>query len=680
METVKNCICGICSNRCVMDISVGEDGRILSARPCRRPEFSGCSRPCVRGSAAPSYEYRADRLTTPLRRIGQRGDGEFLAISWDEAFDEISQRLLAVRNQYGADAVSFFSGYSKWYRPMLHRLATSFGSVNYGTESSSCHHAAVLASMCDTGFQSAPDYKNTGVLLSFARSRLPLPAKDAHTRGMKIIAVDPSASRDIRGYADLHLRPRPGTDAALAHAIARLLILRGASDPDYIRDHVHGFDAYSDYVNQFTPQEAERRTGVPAAQIAEAADMIAENLPLAIYDGFSGTVHHRNGVQTFRAWDALNAVTGCYGRPGGTQAAARLLPDAFTPCSLREYAFARPAQLPREGLIGAARFPVWAEKIDECQCMDYPAAVESGALKAVFALGMNARMFPDSRGFFRMLEKLEFFVDCDLWMSDTAAYADIVLPVATSYERDGMVRVGGNRKVWYSPRAVEPLGLCRSDEDILCELAARMGLDDPLLTAGKETCWRWMLEGTGIDLDTLIENGLPVELPSAEPAPEPLKNGFLTPSGRFELYSELLAAKGFPGLPEWSDPFEGTDTAAYPLILLAGTRTDRYAHALHSRVHTVPMLRRSRPEAAVDLHPGDAEALQLVIGDRVLLETAFGSIEAGVDLDSDLLPGTVNMFHGYSEADVNSIIPGDWLDPISGFPGYKALPCRVRKL
>ena len=507
-----------------------------------------------------------------------------------------------------------------------------------------------------------------------------MPAKDAHTRGMKIIAIDPSASRDIRGYADLHLRPRPGTDAALAHAIARLLILRGVPDKDYIRDHVRGYEEYKDYVNLFTPQEAERITGVPASQITAAADMIAENLPLSVYDGFSGTVHHRNGVQTFRAWDALNAVTGCYGRPGGTQAAARLLPDAFPPCSLREYEFARPVQLPRDGLIGAERFPVWAEKIDECQCMDYPAAVESGALKAIFALGMNARMFPDSRGFFRTLEKLDFFVDCDLWLSATAMYADIVLPVATSYERDCMVRVGGNRKVWYSPRAVEPLGECRSDEDILCGLARSMGLDDPLLTAGKEACWRWMLEGTGISLDRLMQDGVPVDLPSAEPAPDPLKNGFLTPSGRFELCSGLLAENGFPALPEYSDPFAGTDTENYPLILMAGTRTDRYAHALHSRVHTVPMLRRNRPEASVDLHPSDAAALDLIIGDRVLLETPSGSIEVGVDLDSDLLPGTVNMFHGYSEADVNSIIPDDWLDPVSGFPGYKAVPCRISKI
>lgn len=678
METTQSCICSICTNRCIMDVAV-EDGKLLSAKPRRKQGFEGCSLACMRGLCAASYEYRSDRLTTPLRRIGQRGDGEFVPISWDEALDEISRRLLALRSEYGADSVSFYSGYSKWYRPMLHRLACSFGSVNYGTESSACHHAAVLARMCDTGYLSAPDYRNAGTLLAFARGRLPMPAKDAHARGMKIIVVDPRASRDIRGYADLHLRPRPGTDAALAHAISNLLIARGAADLSYISEHVHGYEAYRDYVAAFSPERAEELTGVPAEQITAAADMIAEHLPLSLYDGFSGTVHHRNGVQMFRAWDALNAVTGCYGRPGGTQAAGTLLPDTFTPNAVRDYEFAHPVTLPRDGLIGRERFPVWAEKIDECQCMDYPAAVSQGKLRGIFALGMNARMFPDSEGMFRTLEKLDFYVDCDLWLSDSAMYADIVLPVATSYERDQVAQVGGNRKLWFSCHAVDPQGQSRSDEDILCELARRMELDDPLLTAGKESCWEWQLEQAGLSLESLKSSGTPVPMPAAEPAPQPLTDGFLTPTGKFELFSELLAANGFDALPVYTDPFRDCDTEQYPLILMAGVRTDRYAHAIHSRTHTVPMLRRNRPEAAVDLHPSDAAALHVGPGDTVRLQTAFGSIEVGIDLDSDLLPGTVNMFHGYSEADVNSLIPPDWLDPISGFPGYKSVPCRIEK-
>ena len=678
MEQIKSCICGICSNRCIMDLTVS-DGKIVSAAPKRQPGFEGCASPCPRGVCAADYEYRSDRILTPLRRVGARGEGKFEPISWDEALDQITEKLLAVRAAYGADSVVFYTGYSKWYRPMLHRLAGSFGSVNYATESSSCHHACVVASFCDTGLKSAPDYENAGVILTFARARLPKPMKAARERGAKLIAVDPRTSRDINAYADLHLRPRPGTDGALAHAVANLLIEAGCADEAYIEKHVHGFDAYRDYVAQFTPERAQALTGVSAEDIRAAARLIAEHLPLSIYDGFSGTIHHRNGVQTFRAWEALNAVTGCYARLGGNRPTGRLMQDAYTPISFREYEFALPQVLDMTKKVGAKRFPVWNELINEAQSMDMPEAARRGELRAVFALGMNARMFPDSKGFFKMLEGLDFYVDCDIWLSDSAKYADIVLPAATSYERDEVIRVGKKDKVWFSPRAVEPLGSARSDEDILCALAKRIAPDDALLCAGKEACWSWQLEGTGITLDELKARETPYPLPPAEPAPTPLESGFPTPTGKFELFSEILAANGYAPLPEYTDVFAGTDTEAYPLTLMAGVRTDRYAHAFHTRVHTIPKLRAMRPAAAVDLNPADAEALGLQRGDRVVLETAFAAIEVAVDLDADLLPGTVNMYQGYSEADVNTLLPADWLDPISGFPGYKAIPCRITK-
>jgi len=678
MEEIKSCICGICSNRCIMDITVS-DGKIVRAAPRRGPGFEGCSKPCPRGACAADYEYRSDRILTPLRRIGARGEGKFEPISWDEALDLIAEKLLAVRAAHGADSVVFYTGYSKWYRPMFHRLAGSFGSVNYGTESSSCHHACVVASFCDTGLKSAPDYENAGILLTFARARLPKPAKTAHERGMKILVVDPRTSRDIADYADLHLRPRPGTDGALAHALANLLIASGCCDTAYIDQYVHGFDAYRSYVASFTPERAEALTGVPAEQIRAAAEMIAENLPLSIYDGFSGSIHHRNGVQNFRAWDALNAVTGCYGRKGGNRPVGRLLHDAYTPISFREHDFALPQPLDMTKKVGAKRFPVWNELINECQCMDFAEAARRGELRAIFALGMNARMFPDSNGFFEMLSRLDFYVDCDIWLSDSAKYADIVLPAATSYERDSVIRVGAKDKIWYSPRAVQPLGSARSDEDIICDLARRIAPDDTLLCAGKEDCWRWQLEGTGITLEQLKLRETPYPLPAAEPAPKPLETGFPTPTGKFELASEILAAHGYPSLPEYTDVFAGENTDAYPLTLMAGVRTDRYAHAFHTRVHTVSRLRAARPEAAVDLHPSDADALGLRRGDRAVLQTAFAAIEVAVDFDTDLLPGTVNMYQGYSEADVNTLLPPDWLDPISGFPGYKAIPCRIAK-
>lgn len=676
-KTVKS-ICGICSRRCIVELEL-EGGDISAVRPVREEGFEGCSNLCLRGVRGGDYRRRGDRLLTPLRRVGERGEGRFEPIGWDEAICEISERLLALRERHGADSVAFFAGYTKWLRPMLHRLASDFGSANYGTESSSCQRSCIMANICDTGLQTRPDYKNAGVLLVTARQRLMPGAKKAAKEGMKLIVVDPALSPDIEKYAEVHLRPRPGTDIALAYGIARALIVSGKADMEYIEKHVHGFDKYRERAMAYTPERVESLCGVSAADVLRAAEIIGANLPLSLQEGFTGLIHHRNGMQAVRAWEALTAICGCYGRTGGNLPTAKLRCDGYAESLGRGFEFAHPRLISKDGRTGAKKFLLWNALLDECQAMDFPAAAARGELKAIFALGMNARMFPDSEGIFAMLKGLDFFVDCDLWLSDTAKYADIVLPVCTSYERDQLAYVGGDRKLWLSRAAVEPMGESRSDEDIVIALAQKMELGDELFDAGKEACWRYILEGTGISLEALRASDKPLPIPPVE-TPKPLEEGFSTPSGRFELWSELIAENcGLDPLPDFVPPLAGQDTEAYPLTLMAGVRSDRYAHAFHSRTHTVASLRARRSEAAVDVHPDDAVKLDIKKGDRVRLETFFGSIEVAVDIDADLLPGCVNMYQGYSEADVNSLIPGDYLDPYSGFPGYKAIACRIVK-
>ncbi len=675
----KISICPVCSRRCTVELTVEKD-EILAVAPYRGEGFEDCCPYCVKGANGGAYRARADRLLTPLRRVGERGEGRFDPISWEEAIEEISHRLLELRARHGADSVAFFAGYTKWFRPMLQRFATDFGSANYGTESSSCQRSAVMANICDTGLQSLPDYKNAGILLVTARRRLTPGAKKAAKAGMKVIVVDPCSAPDIEHFADLHLRPRPGTDIALAYGIARELILSGKADADYIEKHVHGFEAYLDRAMGFDPETVERLTGVAADEVRSAARMIAENLPMALQEGFTGLIHHRNGMQGVRAWNALTAITGCYGRPGGNLPTAKLLCSGYPESRHRDFEFEHPRPIDKSKRIGAQRFPLWNALLDECQAMDFPEAAERGELRAIFALGFNARMFPHSEGIFNVLKNLDFFVDCDVWLSDSARYADIVLPAALSYERDQLCFVGGDKKLWLSSPAVAPLGEARSDEDILIALARAMDLGDPLFEAGKEACRRFILEGTGITLEELRGADRPIAIPPVEP-PKPLVEGFPTPSGCFELYSEAIAKNcSLDPLPEYIEPLAGEDRVKYPLCLMAGVRSDRYAHVLHCRTHTVAPLRALRPQPAVDMHPADAAALGLDKGDRVRLESAYGAIEVAVDLDESLLPGCVNMYHGYSEADVNSLLPADWLDPYSGFPGYKAMACRVVKI
>ena len=577
-KEIRRSACGICSKRCVVDLCI-ENGEIISVSPVRDEGFEGCSNMCVKGALGSAYRNRADRLTTPLRRVGEKGEGRFEAISWEEAFEEIAEKLLAFRDKNGADSVAFFSGYTKWYRPMLRRLATLFGSVNYATESSSCQRAAIIGNICDTGMQSAPDYANTGVLLVTARGRLMPAAKAAAKRGVKIVAVNPYLSPDIEKYANEHLRLRPGTDLALAYGLARELIVMGKADEEYIEKYVHGYERYKERAMLFTPEKVEEICGITPDQLKRTAKLIADNLPMSLQEGFTGLIHHRGGVSAIRAWSALCAICGCYGRKGGNLPKGILRSNGHIATPFRNFELAHPVDLPTDKRIGAKRFPLFNALLDEAQAMEFPAAVGRGELKAIFALGMNARMFPDSEGMFETLRKIPFFVDCDIWLSDTAKFADIVLPVSVSYERDQLTEVCMDSKLLWVDAAIENMGESRSDEDIIIALAKALKIDDELFGEGADACRGFLLEGTGISLEQLRRDKKPVAIPRFAP-PRPLEEGFPTPSGKYELWSETIAAHSeLDPLPAFVDPLGGSDTEAFPLVLQAGVRTDRYAHA-----------------------------------------------------------------------------------------------------
>ncbi len=679
MAETKISICSICSAQCPVQVTT-ENGVVTRVRPVTDRDFAGARHLCIRGAMGEDYVNHPDRLKTPLRRTGAKGEGKFEPISWDEAYDIIGEKLCAYRRDFGADSVAFFSGFSKWYRHWLQRLAWSFGTENYGTESSSCHRSTAIAKLTTTGFEAGPDLANAASALVVAASQLPPPVIKQCERGMKLVVVEPRTSASIEKYAGVHLRPIPGTDGAVACGLAREFIANGWADMEYIEKYVHGFEEYSSYVESFTPERVEKLTGVPADELRRAAQILAENRPMSIVDGFTGIIHHRNGMQTFRAYTCLSAILGCYGRDGGNKPSALMPKSGHVITSWRNYAFAHPARPEGSLRIGAERFPVWTAATDEFQAMDLARHIREQKpypLKAIFALGMNARMFPDSGAMFRALEELEFFVCVDMFMTDTAKYADILLPCASSFERDQLGTIARDSVLYYSHRAADP-GPARSDEDIICSIARRIAPQDELLCAGRDACYRFMLEGLPWSLEE-IRTLPPQKLPPVYPAPRPLEEGFNTPSGRFEIYSELIAGfEGFKPLPEYEPSLE-PETEEFPLILMAGVRAGNYDFAFHTRTHRVARLRAMRPDPAVDMHPDDMARLGLAAGDSVELSTNFGSITVKCAADAELLPGTVNMFHDYSEADVNSIIPGGYLDPYSGFPGYKAIRCSIRK-
>ncbi len=693
---VRHSVCTICDplTQCGLDLYV-KDGRIVKVQgTAGNPHNEGTL--CSKGQALRQYVYHKDRLRTPLRQVGRRGSGEFEPISWDEALDTIAARLNDAKAAHGPESVVFYAGYTKWMRPFLHRLAGAFGSPNYLTESSTCFRAMAMAQNLTFGMTAGPDLKGSRCLLVwssnpfYTNTTLARKLLDARDRGLKVITVDPRLS-PMATHADLHLRLRPGTDGALALAMANVIIAEELYDREFVDQHVHGFDEFRAYAAGFTLDRAEEITGVPAAKIVQAARMYATAKPAAIMPSASPVVHQTNGVQNYRAVFALVGLTGNYDVRGGNFVDP--LSWLYVPAGFRsrehEFCYPRPDS-EMAPPIGADRYPVWAELVDEGQAMHWPHQVHSGApypLKAALCFGINYRMWPGSSYMAAALEKLDFVANIDLFMTESCRFADIVLPACTSVERSEL-RCYPERWAILTQPAIAPLHESRSDADIIYDLAGRLGVDDPLLSAGYEAGLDWILEPSGLTLAELSKHpaGMPVPSPLAPPERKFMDGGFKTPSGKLELVSGRLArfaeSHGYDALPTYRPPKYSAEStpelaADYPLTLNTGSRLPMF---VHSRTFRLRWTRALRPEPMADVSPADAGRLGIVQDDPIRISTPRGSIEVKANVTAVAQSGVVHMYHAYADADVNSLIEPDYLDPISGFPGFKGLLCRVEKV
>ncbi len=687
---VKKTVCEICLNNCGVDAWV-EDGRVVKVEGSR--ECPNRGKLCVKGYASREYIYREDRIKTPLRRVGARGEGRFQPITWEEAYTEIAKHLNQYKKEFGADSVAFYTGYSKWYRTLFHRFVHSFGTLNYGTESSSCFQAVRLADVLNAGSLSRPDIANTDLFLAWGFNPFYSGVYHFDTieklqeKGMKVICIDPRVT-PFSQLADLHLQIKAGTDGALALFFGNYLIAQDKIDHDYIKKHVHGFEEYREYVQGFTLQRVAKITGEKEEKLVQAAQMLGENPHFAIHEGAAPLTHHRNGVQNFRALMALSAISGNYDREGGNIPTEYANPKVNRDCDVGDETFiqeVRPKNTKPK--IGSERFPVWSEIIDEFQAMDLSRQILEGTpypIKAIFALGMNVRMFPGDTKLFEALRSVEFFVDVDIFMNDTAKYADIVLPACTSFERSQFM--GGfmghyynTSSVRYLSPVIQPLYESKSDADILCELSRYLDMKDSVLSKGHEACTKYLLRKVGVTFSELKVTSAAARIPGKLPYIPGANTefGYRTPTGRFELTSEILRRHGFPPLPTYEESADEQDENLYPLQLTAG---GRLPYEFHSRFQNSRWKKYFRPYPMVDLNPKDARDLSIRQEEDVVLESAYGSICLKANLTYMVDQGAVFMYQDYKDADVNSIIGENHLDPISGFPGYRSVRCRITKV
>jgi anaerobic selenocysteine-containing dehydrogenase len=403
-------------------------------------------------------------------------------------------------------------------------------------------------------------------------------------------------------------------------------------------------------------------------------------------NGPNATVHHTNGIQNHRAITALVGLTGNFDRAGGNYVVPPTYLYVASGVLTRQQEFeqSRPwEKMPPR--IGQDRYPVWCRLIPEAQAIHLPFQIRSRKpypVRAVLSFGMNHRMWPGSDFMRDSLKMLDFFVDVDLFMTDTARLADVVLPACSSFERSELKFYPEQYVIWTHP-VIKPLGQSRPDVDIILDLASRLTPGDSLMKQGYEACVDWILAPSSLKVSDLRKypGGYPLKDVRMPPYEKYEHTGFSTPSGKMEFASTILKDAGLDPLPRYQEPKlsqHSTPQVArkFPLILTTGARLPMY---VHSRTFRLPWIRRLRPDPMVDINPIDAEARCVSQDDRVELSTQRGSIRVKANLTEVVPPGTVNIYHGYPGADINQLIEPDYLDPISGYPGFKSLLCEVTK-
>lgn len=685
-EVIKQAVCYMCHESHPIKVHLN-NGRAIGVE-MQNPNVLNT---CPRWKAQLDYIYHPDRLLYPLKRTGERGEGSFTRVSWDEALDTVAKKLQVIKDKYGAETVVFWICYAKEPRPFYHRLVHAFGSPNFCLESSNCMTASEVATQLtygiDYGSFTAQSMKNDPaskckiVWSSSIRNSFPenwQSHMEARGNGLKLIVVDPRRTK-LASMADIHLQLRPGTDGALALGMMNVIIGEGLYDKEFVNQWTTGFDGLQELVREYPPVKAEQITRVPAEKIIKAALMYATQKPAKIGLSPSATTHTSNGVQNQRAIILLPAITGNLAVPGGNGCYPAPLPTADI--SLHDRIVSMPPGL------GSDRFPVWTQMAHQMQANVLSDRIESGTpypIKALFSAGMNLACFPNTNRFVENIRKLDFIVVTEFFRTPGTEYADIILPVSSWLERNMLITPP------YSPGiakitqpVIEPAGETWPEWKIIFELAKRLGMGQEFWGGDFQECLKEIFRPSGLKADEIIQHpeGVPF---TADPGPSKSyeKQGFKTPSGKVEIASSILAGHGYDALPVYREPEEGplsrSDLAKiFPLVLTTGVRQLPYTG---TRYRNIPRLNNMIPEPLAEINPADAEPRGIHSGDMISVQSPRGSIKLKASVTDTILPGVVMVPYEWSgEANVNILIDDQKLDPISGFAPMKSQLCQVTK-
>lgn len=693
MSVVVRSTCGLCYSGCGVLVHL-TDGKVTEVKgdpdsPVNRGVL------CAKGLASVEYLYHPDRLRHPLRRVGERGKGEWQQISWDEALDIVAGELMKARDRYGAESVAFVQGAAKGLQDSYgERLVNAFGTPNFSTTGHVCFAPRAFASKITCGFNPIPDYEYPPACIMVWGANMAATRIGEHKqtvralgRGTRLVVIDPRRT-NLAARAHMWLQVRPGSDLALALAMIHVIINEGLFDKAFVDNWTVGFDELRSHVQGYSPQRVEGITWLSAETIREAARFYATNKPAGIQWG-NAIDQNVNSFQTARAISILRSITGDLGLPGGE--------SQWTSSGLLEWTSPELVlwdKMPAdrwERRIGADRklLPLF-HRVPPQSIVQAILQKDPYPIRSVFIQGANPlATFSNAKQTYQALNELDFLATADMFMTPTCALADIVLPVASYLEFDNVVAPP------YYPIAqvqqkVTEIGECRSDYEMISGLAEKLGLE------------RYFWNDTESFLDAILK---PVGLTFGEfkqvGAISGKKlyrsyevNGFETPSGKVELYSSQLEEWGSDPLPTYREPPETPRSdpelaEEYPLVFT----TWKSRLYRHSGGRQIESLRGSHAEPIVAVHPETADRLGIEGGDWVYIETKRGRIKQRATLSTGIDPRVVvadyawwfpeegvSNLYGWAKSNVNVLTDDE--PPFNremGSTNLRGILCKIHK-
>lgn len=674
-EIVKT-LCRMCDDRCGIDVHL-EGGRIVDIAGNKDHPWNR-GRLCVKARAAVDMVYHPDRLLTPLKRTVNG----WQEIPLEQALDEIAARLVEISERYGRRSISVWKGEAVGFgqqETIARRFVHAIGSPNYLSNDSTCYVGRYMGYKLVEGDWPVPDLENAQCIVMwganppFAHPNMTQYVTAARRKGASLIVVDPRLSAIAR-RADFHAMPRPGTDGALVWGLIHQFLQSGTYDKEFVERATIGFPQVVEYAQQFTLEFVEKETGVPAATLQAIARAMAAAAPqVAVYAG-NGLEHHENGVNNIRAIAMLDGLLGTLDCEGGN-----VLRDS---ASLRDLTLYDEVPLKHLDPLGADRFPVLYDLRQECHTMTAMDAIlrdDPYPLRAMIVTGANPAMtHPNSAKVRKALESLDLLVVRDLFMTETAALADYVLPAASFLERTELHVHAKYQIVTLTSQVLSWPGV-QGEYAFWHDLAHRLGAEKYFPWENETALNRWLLEPTGLTLEQLAAHPEGVEY-SPIRSQRSTNMIFATPSGKIEFASDYLRDLGYDEIPVYRSPaYRERFDPDYPFVLITGARKLLY---LHSRFRNISRFRTAIPGPEVEMHPDDAAALGVTDSDRVRVTSRIGAVEIPVKVmaTNEILPGVLQITHGWKDANVNLVTHDDRLDPIDGFPLMKSIEVRLEKV